>query len=49
MMVGFGLQDAVEVLADEIRRRGLMVWLNNRPIISMTLHEQYPDIRTGAQ
>lgn len=46
MMAGFGLQDAVEVLADEIRRRGLMVWLNDKPIISMTLHEQYPDIHT---
>lgn len=46
MMAGFGLQDAVEILADEIRRRGLMVWLNDKPIISMTLHEQYPDIRT---
>lgn len=46
MMAGFGLQDAVEILADEIRRRGLMAWLNDRPIISMTLHEQYPDIHT---
>ncbi len=46
MMAGFGLQDAVEVLADEIRRQGLTAWLNDRPIISMTLHEQYPDIHT---
>lgn len=46
MMAGFGLQDAVKILADEIRRQGLMVWLNDKPIISITLHEQYPDIHT---
>ncbi len=46
MTPGIGLQDTVEILADEIRRQGLMVWLNDRPIISMTLHEQYPDIHT---
>ena len=40
------LKYAVEVLADEIRQRGLMVWLNDRPIISITLHEQYTDILT---
>lgn len=46
MMPGIELKDAVKVLADEIRGRGLMVWLSDRPIISMTLHEQYPDIHT---
>ncbi len=46
MMAGFGLQDAVEILADEIRRQGLMLWLTDRPIIYMTLHKQLPDIHT---
>lgn len=46
MMPGLTLHDAVEVLADEISQRGLMVWLSDRPIISMTLHEQYPVIYT---